>query len=340
MISYLNHPCDFRAKAINLLDGGMNIRLNGFSLALDHSGRENCYISHAHSDHSSAAKIKNKKLLASEETLALLGTEGRLKVNCDGISLRFLRAGHILGSTQLVVEGNEQGKFVYTGDLKLGDGLTTKGAEVEECDALLIEGTYGSPSMRFPPREEVRESIAKWVAKENKLNTVLLGGYSTGKAQELIALLNRHAIVPLVHPRIEQVCKVYERFGVHLERVALDSDEGNEMKKSNFVGVMPFHLVNRELAYEFGRTSGHGVATALATGWANTFHYEADEVFPLSDHSDFGELIDYCERSRAKKIYCCLGDEEYMAKALRKEGFDAEPCGEIAEGQQKLMELV
>ena len=330
----------FPAQGDCLLDGGMNIRLDGFALALDHGGRENCYISHAHADHSGAAKMKNKKLLASEETLALLGKEGRQKVNYDGISLRFLRAGHVLGSTQLVVEDGAYGKFVYTGDFKVGDGLTIKGAEAEECDMLLIEGTYGSPSMNFPPREEVREKIAKWVIKENKLNTVLLGGYSTGKAQELIALLNQHAIVPLVHPRIEQVCKIYERFGIHLERIAMDSEEGNELKKSNFVGVMPFHLVNRELAYEFSRTSGRGVATALATGWANTFHYEADEVFPLSDHADFKEIIDYCGRSGAKKIYCCLGDEEYMAKALRKEGFNAEPCGEVEEGQQKLVEMV
>ena len=319
----------------------MNLRLNGLSLSLDNAHCEDCYISHAHSDHSSAARRKGKRLLASPETLALLGREGSERVNgSEHVKLRLMGAGHMLGATQLVAEWDgshsakqngapfheewkEGGKFVYTGDFKMEEGLTVKGAEVESCDYLLMESTYASPSTEFPPRAKVREGMLEWVRKESVLNTVILGGYSTGKAQELVAALNLDGIVPLVHPRIERVCAVYERFGAKLERVPLDSDEGEELKKRNFVGVMPFHLVNRELAYEVSRLCGKGVATALATGWANTFRYPVDNVFQLSDHADFGEMLDYIERAQPRKIYCCYGESEYLAKALRSEGYDA-----------------
>jgi putative mRNA 3-end processing factor len=211
------------------------------------------------------------------------------------------------------------------------EGLTVKGASVESCDYLLMESTYASPSTAFPPREKVREEMVKWVRKESELNTVILGGYSTGKAQELVAALNQAGIVPLVHPRIERVCTVYERFGVGLERVPLNSEEGEALKRGNFVGVMPFHMVNRELAYSVSRLCGKGVATALATGWASTFHYPVDRVFQLSDHADFGEMLDYLERARPGKVYCCYGEGEYLAKALRSRGYDASPFSEGAQ---------
>jgi len=46
-------------------------------------------------------------------------------------------------------------------------------------------------------------------------------------------------------------------------------------------------------------------------------------VFQLSDHADFGEMLDYIERAQPRKIYCCYGESEYLAKALRSEGYDA-----------------
>ncbi|VVC03626.1 Uncharacterised protein [Candidatus Burarchaeum australiense] len=309
----------------------MNLRLNGFSLSLDNAKCGDCYISHAHSDHAAAAGRKGKRLLASAETLALLGKEGREAVHAhDSVKLRLINAGHMLGSTQLVAESDE-GKFVYTGDFKVEDGLTVKGAEVEACNYLLMESTYSSPSTAFPPREKVREELVRWVKKEAELNTVLIGGYSLGKAQELVATLNEGGLVPLVHPRIEQVCKIYSRFGVRLERIPLDSPEGEELKKKNFVGVMPFHLVDRELAYDVSRLCGKGVATALATGWANTFRYPVDKVFQLSDHADFGEMLDYLERAKPGKIWCCYGDSEYLARALCAKGYNASAFSEAAQ---------
>ncbi|MEW6328835.1 MAG: MBL fold metallo-hydrolase [Candidatus Micrarchaeota archaeon] len=295
-------------------------------LSLDCARTRDCFVSHAHSDHISALRYKNKRILASDETLALAGRGKEIeRLELDGgIEFELLESGHILGSKQLLVRENGT-SFVYTGDFRLRAGLTTKEAEVRECDILLIEGTYGTPDSVFPAREEIYESIAGWV----KINiergrVVLLGGYSTGKAQELIKLLNeRCGLAPLVHSRIHEICSVYDSFGVHLECVPLDSDEARELMGKSFAAVMPHHTVSAEMAANLGEIYGKKVVCALATGWANSRAYSVDKVFPLSDHADFKQILEYVERASPKRIFCCHGNEEALARELRKRGYEA-----------------
>ena len=71
-----------------------------------------------------------------------------------GHRLTLFSAGHVLGSAQLMIEG-DAGRFVYTGDFKLRDSLTVEPPEVKRCDVLLMECTYGRPQYVFPSHEEV-----------------------------------------------------------------------------------------------------------------------------------------------------------------------------------------
>ncbi len=308
------------------LDTAGVLHLDECKLSLDCARTRDCFVSHAHSDHTSALRYKNKRILASDETLALAGRGNhfeRLELN-GGVDFELLESGHMLGSKQLLIRENGT-TFVYTGDFRLRGGLTTKEAEVRECDILLIEGTYGTPDSVFPAREEIYENIASWV----KINlergrVVLLGGYSTGKAQELIKLLNeRCGLAPLVHNRIHEICSVYDDFGVKLERVPLESEEARELMGKSFAAVMPHHTVSSGMAANLGEIYGKKVVCALATGWANSRAYSVDKVFPLSDHADFKQILEYVERASPKKIFCCHGNEEALARELRKRGWDA-----------------
>jgi putative mRNA 3-end processing factor len=220
--------------------------------------------------------------------------------------------------------------FAYTGDFKTGDGITTKGAEQAQCDTLLMESTYGKPQYVFPTRDDVHGSIAGWVSENYAAGRiVLLGGYALGKAQELVALLNEYCgIAPLVGERIERGCCVYGRFGVHLERIALGSSEADEALKRNFVAVVPQHLANTTLAQKLGEAHGREVLCATASGWALGGCAGAHRAFPLSDHADFSELLQYAEQSGAKRVYTCHGFAEELAHELRRRGFNASPVGE------------
>ncbi|MFH1286015.1 MAG: MBL fold metallo-hydrolase RNA specificity domain-containing protein [Candidatus Micrarchaeota archaeon] len=312
-----------------MFDESMNLKVGDFSISLDRSGSEHCYVSHAHSDHAHVLGKKEKKFLASEETFCLAGYKGeRTRTEFDGVRMSLFNAGHILGATQLEVEADGR-VYVYTGDFKMQDGLTTKGAEVRECDQLLIEGTYGTPGVHFPRRAQVYEEMKEWVDANSERGIILLGGYSIGKAQELVKFLNEYCgITPLVHEKIEKACRVYEKFGVKLDRVCTRSEESEELKRGNFVAVLPHNLVNTKLALGLGGIYNKRVVCALATGWSKMRNYAVHKSFTLSDHADFDEILEYVERSRARKIYCCHGNEMTLARELRERGYNAQPIFE------------
>lgn len=275
---------------------------------------DSVYISHAHSDHF----VKTSKaIISSEETFKLLQKDelesGEL---FEGISLH--NAGHMLGSTQIRIENGHT--TVYTGDFKLRDGFTTKGAEVLECDELIIDSTYGDPAYTFQSKEEIAEEIGEWTQKALKYGKVAFGAYRLGKAQELIAMLNSFDIVPLVDGSIESGCAIYEDCGVRLRRIDFWTEEARERMRDNFVAVLPFHRVKKEsslLRGVWGNTN-----CALVTGWAKSYRFPV-RAFPLSDHAGYDEILEYVERSSAKKVTCKFGEASHLVSELKERGIDA-----------------
>ncbi|OIO21915.1 hypothetical protein AUJ17_00095 [Candidatus Micrarchaeota archaeon CG1_02_47_40] len=296
---------------------------------MESEGGDAAYISHAHSDHASYGK-KAEKIICSEETAVLIGSS-KERLNLENAKL--LDAGHMLGSTQLSAQV-EGGKFVYTGDFKLEAGITTKGAEMpKECDYLLIEGTYGEPGAVFPKREEVFAQMQKWVM-QNKEKTIVFGAYETGKAQEMIGFLNKYCgVAPVVSKKIDDVCKIYGKFGVKLERVRAGTHEAEEMcMGGGFTAVLPVREANEGLCRKLSGVYGKEALCALATGWGYKRSFSAGKVFCLSDHADFNGIIEYVNGANPKKIYCTHGNEKTLARELRARGFDAAPLVKKEEG--------
>jgi putative mRNA 3-end processing factor len=307
------------------LDAAMNLEIGGTGISLDGCGRINCFVSHAHSDHVAALRADGKRILASDETLALAGYRGASTAfSCDGVKLKLLNSGHILGSRQLRAELDGE-SFVYTGDFKLQDSLTTKGAEVEKCDVLLIESTYGSPEMVFPERDFVYSCMARWVKSNlDRGAIVVLGGYSIGKAQELIKFANDYLnIAPMVESNIERACGVYGEFGVKLDRIPVKTDEAEGIMEGSFLAITTPNAANREFCGKLENLYRRKVVCAVASGWALRYAYSADRAFPLSDHADFNQLVEYVERSSPKRVYCTHGETVRLASELRKRGYNA-----------------
>ena len=292
---------------------------NGSLIHLERPG-ETVFISHPHSDHVPSL-AKTKTALCSPTTLQLLKTKKKLgnsqEVKHDGLEITLLNAGHMLGSSQFYAKG-DGAIFTYTGDFKLDDALTTKGAEVRQTDVLLMESTYGSPEYVFPERHESYQEIAKWAKTElEKSRNVLLAGYTVGKAQEIIAALNKYAsIAPLTTSSITKANQAYEKNGVRLGYIPVESQEGQEQLSHSFVAVIPFHQLKPELENTLEKAYDRKVSSASCSGW-NT------SQFCLSDHADFPQLIDYVERAAPKKVYCTNGFTEKLAHELRMKGFDA-----------------
>lgn len=267
------------------------------------------FISHAHFDHSPKEIIK--KPYCTEETYKLIKVrnpffeaniikEGK-KIDFDGFSAKLISSGHILGSTQVLIE-TENTSILYTGDFKLWQGLTHKTIKIQQADILITEATYGTPFYKFPLVEEVRKELIEWVFKNLKSGLeVNLGGYTIGKSQEIIKLLNKNGIIPQVSDSIRKYSEVYNEFGVNLKFL-------NKEEESN-VFVRPIHTIPY---LENGSSRG-----CVLTGWALSRRYSV-KAFPISDHCDFEQLMLFVQEVRPKKVVCVHGYAKELAEEIRK----------------------
>jgi len=284
-------------------------------------------VSHAHADHI----VNHAKIIASPETAKLFalrkGTVETEVLECGqrlklrGATLELFPAGHILGSSQVLVE-HKGTKVVYTGDFKLRQSLTCPAAEVKPCDILIMESTYGLPEYAFPEIGETHQKIVDWVADTRDRGEVpVVMAYSLGKAQEAMKLLGDAGFELSVHKAIYEIAEIYETFDVEFGNY----DQWRPGTAGLGVVVVPPHLSRwKPLDAIKNRKK------LLLTGWAlnrsTRYRYDADEVLPLSDHADFSELMCYAKEAKPSKIYVVHGFPEFV-DYLREEGFDAEPLG-------------
>ncbi len=290
----------------------------------------NAVITHAHADH--VALNNESNFICSEETKAIVETRFshmqkstalrfNEKIAIDGTTISLHNSGHILGSAQVLVEGNQT--IAVTSDFKLQDSLIQKKAEVLPCDILVIESTFGLPCHSFPEREQVYNEIGDWVRKSSKNGFVVLAGYSLGKAQELTAIVNKYAgIAPLVHESVFLNNETYKQLGVNLgDYIKLN----HNLNESNVL-IMPPSLLDRHLLQFLGLSLHKKVNSAIATGW--TFKSSYDRLFQLSDHADFGQLMQYVQEAKPRLVLTMHGfEQEFASYVQRRLGIAAKPLG-------------
>lgn len=235
-------------------------------------------------------------------------------VSCPGAKL--LCAGHILGSRQLLVDCDGL-RTVYTGDFSLKPNVFGWKAEIPQCDRLIMEATYGDPSYAFPSRAEIHGMISGWV-KRNDSSNLLIGCYELGKAQELVRILNEAGVAPIITQKAESFSTVYEKYGVKLDRIVVGSDEAEEAMSRSFVALLPIAKAKRRFTYRLAQAFGRDTLCAVATGWALHHRFDTDAAFPLSDHADFGDLVEFVERSGAKDVEFFCGDGSRVLAAKKQ----------------------
>jgi len=284
--------------------------------------KPSCYISHAHADHTA----KHKRITCTPETAALtchrLGNLGVNRVGYDqwvasnGARFKLFPAGHILGSSQILIE-TDHIRLVYTGDFRLGHSRTCLPAGIEQCDILVMETTYGAPQYLFPRREETEREFAAFVLEAiNNRRKPIVMAYTLGKAQEAIAILASFGIDVTVERDIYRIAKIYERFGIKLGKYSM-------FNGGPFEGalIIPPHMKNfKNIAAINNKVliflSGWGI-----DGGAWNFH-GIDRAFLISDHCDYESLVKYVEQVNPKRIFTLHGFEGF-AQELRSLGYDA-----------------
>ncbi len=226
----------------------------------------------------------------------------------------FLKADHILGANQVLVEDSEGERIAYTGDFRIDD------TPVLEADTLVMEATYGSPSCKRSFEADVKALLVSLVEEGLKQGAVYVFGYH-GKLQEVMQILHTAGVkAPFIaSEKVFHVSKVCEKHGMRIGRLMLsEEDEARELLESRSSCVAFCHM-------NTAGKMGLGDFRIYVSGWefAAPSRQKADReyVVALSDHSDFDGLMEYVRRSKPKLVITDnfrVGHAETFAKEVRK----------------------
>ena len=314
-----------------IYDGG--VYLPEVNLWLDPNRRkERAFVSHAHADH--VAPHAESICSATTKTIVKTRFGGRGEVvgyefgeefEIAGFRCVLLPAGHILGSAQIWMERKTDGaSLLYTGDFKTRPGAACENIEWRKADTLIMETTFGIPKYRLPPSDEVIAEVTGFVRQALDEGEVpMLAAYSLGKAQELIVAIHREApgLNFLLHSSVANMTEIYHEYNYPLPGWRTFETKQETDFSGCLVIAPPNVLRSAQLSGVKKRR------TAMISGWGidprAKYRYGVDHVFPLSDHADYDDLLDYVEQVDPELVLTLHGYASEFARDVRETGREA-----------------
>jgi metallo-beta-lactamase family protein len=148
---------------------------------------------------------------AAIDLLEPLANDGAMHSVAPGITAGFRVAGHILGSSLVLVEiegagaSGETRRILFSGDLGHYDQPIIRDPEPPPaCDYMLIESTYGD---RLHDPEDPKDALARIINGAIQRNAVvLIPAFAVGRTQELIYLIREledEQRIPILPVRVD-----------------------------------------------------------------------------------------------------------------------------------------
>jgi putative mRNA 3-end processing factor len=307
---------------------------------------ERAVITHAHSDH---ARAGHGAVLATQETLDLMrlrygenfaGTTQALaygeSIDLAGAKLTLHPAGHILGSAQVAVEVDGL-RVVASGDYKNADpgaDPTCTPFELVTCDLFITEATFALPVFRHgKPDAEIEKLLHSLALFPERAH--LVGAYSIGKAQRLIALLREAGYdAPIyLHGAMEKITNYYAARGIALGELRL----ARGASKANLAGtitICPPSALNDLWTRRFPDP-----VAAFASGWMRVRARARQQgvALPLviSDHADWNGLTATIAATGASEIWVTHGQEDALIHWCSTRGLKARPLDIVGYGDEE-----
>jgi len=116
----------------------------------------------------------------------------KVELPAHGMTVRFFRAGHVVGAASVLLEDESGRRIFFSGDFASFDQRTILAADwsqvPRELDLLVMESTYGD--RRHDSRRQSTEDLITFASQTlQRDGTLLLPSFALGRAQELLSLL-------------------------------------------------------------------------------------------------------------------------------------------------------
>ena len=292
-------------------------------------------VTHGHADH---ARPGHGEVIATPETLAIMAarygenfcqkrTPLRYGESLDmgDVTIRMEPAGHVLGSAQIVIDHDGK-RVVVSGDYKRKQDPTCAPFKSIPCDVFVTEATFALPVFSHPdPDGEVKKLIHSLAVFPDRCHVI--GAYSLGKAQRLIALLRQHGHQrPIyLHGAQQKLCQLYQDLGVDLGdlRPATAGEKGKP--RADLAGEIVIAPPSA-IADKWARRLPDPLVV-MASGWMQIRQRakQSGVEMPiiLSDHADWHDLLATIDEINPGEVWVTHGREDALIRALGLKGIKA-----------------
>lgn len=304
---------------------------------------ERAVITHGHSDH---ARAGHGAVLATQETLDMMRLRygesfaGSTQVISYGeeirlgdVKVKFHPAGHVLGSAQIAVTAKDN-CIVASGDYKDAPDPTCVPFELVPCDVFITEATFGLPVFRHgDAADEVKKLLASVALFPERAH--LVGAYSLGKAQRVIALLRQAGYdAPIyLHGAMEAITYYYQSRGIDLGEVK----PAMGVKKAALAGTIT--LAPPSATADLWTRRFPDPVTAFASGWmrvrARARQRGIELPLVISDHADWDGLTATIAATGAGEIWVTHGQEDALVHWCKSRGLRARPLDLVGYGEEE-----
>ena len=304
---------------------------------------ERAVITHGHSDH---ARPGHGAVLATQETLDMMrlrygdnfaGSTQAIgygeEIRLGDVRVKFHPAGHVLGSAQIAVSCKDT-RIVASGDYK----------DAPDPD---LRAVRGGAVRRLHHRGHLRPAgVSPWRRRRTRSKKLLasvalfperahlVGAYSLGKAQRVIALLREAGYdAPIyLHGAMEKITRYYESRGVALGE--LRPVKG--MKKADLAGTIT--LAPPSATSDIWTRRFPDPVTAFASGWmrvrARARQRGVELPLVISDHADWDGLTATIDATGAGEIWVTHGQEDALVHWCKTRGLAARPLDLVGYGDE------
>ena len=298
-------------------------------------------ITHGHSDH---ARPGHGAVLATQETLDLMrlrygeGFAGATQamrygesLTLGGVAVSFHPAGHVLGAAQIRVAQNGL-RMVASGDYKDVADPTCVPFELVACDVFITEATFGLPVFRHgDPAHEIDKLMRSVALFPERAH--LVGAYSLGKAQRVIALIRAagHDKPIYLHGALETITRYY---AARMDLGELRAVRGaGKAELAGAIALAPPSALKDVWTRRFPEP-----VTAFASGWmrvrARARQRGVELPLVISDHADWDGLCATIAATGASEIWVTHGAEDALVHWCGTRGLAARPLRLVGYGEE------